>query len=49
MSKSKPNSCLGICNNTDGPGEYNAKWNKRKTNIEWFYLYVEPEKKKEQT
>ena len=31
-----------ICNNMDGPRDYHIKWSKRKKNIMWYHLYVEP-------
>ena len=37
---------FAICDNTDGPGGYYAKWNvrQRKTNTVWYHLYVKSKK-----
>ena len=42
---------FAICDNTDGPRGYYAKWNKadRKRNTVWFHLYVESKKQNKWT
>ena len=33
-----------ICSNMDGPRNDHTKWSQRKTDIIWYYLYVESKK-----
>ena len=37
---------MAFCSNIDVPRDYHTKWNKPKTNIMWYLLYMKSEGKK---